>query len=189
MMPEGSSSKGDHRIFVGAFIEGELSERIQALRLQYDPVTARISHPHVTLAGLYWRNGPATPENEAETIRRLDILSGLAPSFDLLLQGVHTYPGKRPVVHLNVLINEGIIEARNLLLSVLGPDKHRHFRPHLTLAMRLPWFEAWSMVSELQETEWNTQQQAAPITTLRLMQRGQDDSSWRCIHRIELVQR
>lgn len=42
---------GDYRIFVGAFPEGELAQQIQALSQQFDPVTTRISPPHVTLAG------------------------------------------------------------------------------------------------------------------------------------------
>ena len=58
----------DYRIFVGAFPEGDLADRIQAVRLQYDAKTARITAPHVTLAGTYWRSGPPIPENEATTI-------------------------------------------------------------------------------------------------------------------------
>ena len=58
----------DYRIFVGAFLSGELHEGIQAVRQWYDAKTARITPPHVTLAGTYWRGGPATAENEAEAI-------------------------------------------------------------------------------------------------------------------------
>ena len=58
------------------------------------------------------------------------------------------------------------------MLGMLGMDKHTDFRPHLTLAMRLPWDTAWQMVNELQETEWNTQTHIAPIQEVRLMQRG-----------------
>jgi hypothetical protein len=43
----------DYRIFVGAFPEGDLADRIQAVRLQHDARTARITAPHVTLAGTY----------------------------------------------------------------------------------------------------------------------------------------
>jgi hypothetical protein len=50
---------GDSRIFVGAFPAGELAERIQAVRLRHDANTARITAPHVTVAGTYWRSGPA----------------------------------------------------------------------------------------------------------------------------------
>ena len=50
--------KQDYRIFVGAFLEGELANAVQAIRQQYDPVTARITPPHVTSAGTYWRSGP-----------------------------------------------------------------------------------------------------------------------------------
>ena len=62
-------SRGDYRIFVGVFPTGDLADRIQGLREQCDPVTARITAPHVTLAGTYWRTGPATPENEPSRIR------------------------------------------------------------------------------------------------------------------------
>lgn len=178
---------GDYRIFAGAFLTGELAEQIQAIRQRYDPVTARITLPHVTLAGTYWRSGPATVESEAEAIRRLEILPGILMPFDLVLSGVRTFPGERPVVYMGVEINKGLIEARNLMLSMLGPDKHTDFRPHLTLAMRLPWDAAWQMVNDLQETEWNTQKHIAPINEVRLMQRGPQDRAWRCIHILNLV--
>jgi len=41
---------GDYRIFVGAFPTGDFVDRVQALRKQRDPKTARITPPHVTLA-------------------------------------------------------------------------------------------------------------------------------------------
>ena len=44
----------DYRIFVGAFPGGDLGESIQAIRARYDPKTARITAPHVTLAGTYY---------------------------------------------------------------------------------------------------------------------------------------
>lgn len=174
----------DYRIFAGAFPDGELARRIQEVRQKYDPVTARVTPPHVTLAGTYWRAGAATPENEAEAIRRLEILPGILQPFDLILGGIHTFPGERPVVYLGVEINKGLIEARNLLLSMLGPDKHDDFHPHLTLAMRLPWDRAWEMVGELQGSELSVQRFTAPIRELRLMQRGPDDRAWRTIHRL-----
>jgi 2'-5' RNA ligase len=86
-----------------------------------------------------------------------------------------------------VEINQGLIEARNLMLSMLGPDKHKKFNPHLTLAMRLPWEEAWQMVNDLQQTEWATQPHTAPIREVRLMQRGPQDRAWRAIHRLMLA--
>ncbi len=181
----------DYRIFVGAFLEGELAEQVQAVRQKYDPVTARITPPHVTLAGTYWRSGPATAENEAEAIRRMEILPGILLPFDLVLGssgpgGVKTFPGARPVVYLAVEINKGVIEARNLLLGILGMDKHADFRPHLTLAMRLNWDLAWQMVNDLQGSQWNTQQHVQRIRELRLMQRGPSDRAWRCIHTLKL---
>lgn len=176
----------DYRIFAGAFPDGEIARRIQEVRRKYDPVTARITPPHVTLAGTYWRAGAATPENEAETIRRLEILPGILQPFDLVLKGIYTFPGERPVVYMGVEINKGLIEARNLLLSMLGPDKHEDFRPHLTLAMRLPWDKAWEMIGELQGGDLASRQFSAPIRELRLMQRGPDDRAWRMIHRLAL---
>ena len=176
----------DYRIFAGAFVTGALGEQIQAIRQRYDPVTARITPPHVTLAGTYWRSGPPTAESEAEAIRRLEILPGILLPFDLVLSGVRTFAGDRPVVYLGVEINKGLIEARNLMLSMLGADKHSDFRPHLTLAMRLPWEATWQMVNDLQETEWNTRQHIAPIEEVRLMQRGPQDKAWRCIYTLNL---
>lgn len=176
----------DYRIFAGAFIEGELAQRIQAVRQKYDPVTARITPPHVTLAGTYWRAGAAVPESEAEAIRRLEILPGILQPFDLVIHGIRTFPGERPVVYMGVELNKGVIEARNLLLSMLGPDKHKEFKPHLTLAMRLPWEAAWQMVSELQESELAKARFTAPVRELRLMQRGPQDRAWRVIHRLNL---
>lgn len=176
----------NYRIFVGAFITGELTERIQAVRVQYDPITARITPPHVTLAGTYWRSGQAAAESEAEAIRRLEILPGILQPFDLQLGGVRTFPGERPVVYLGVEMNKGVIEARNLLLSMLGPDKHALFKPHLTLAMRLSWEAAWEMVSALQGSEWAGGQFNAPIAELRLMQRGPAARAWRTIHTLVL---
>ena len=175
-----------YRIFAGAFPSGELAESIQAVRQKYDPVTARITPPHVTLAGTYSRSRPFSIKNEAETIRRLEILSGILQPFDLLLNGIRTFPGERPVVYLGVEVNKGVIEARNLLLSMLGPDKHDDFRPHLTLAMRLAWDQAWEMTGQLQDSEWNTQQHITPIHELRLMQRGPKDKAWNCIYTLKL---
>jgi 2'-5' RNA ligase len=177
---------GGYRIFAGAFPEGALAEHIQKIRETYDPVTARITPPHVTLAGTYRRSGPATPENEAEVIRRLEILPGILQPFDLQLHGVRTFPGERPVVYLGVAMNKGVIEARNLLQSMLGPDSHTVFRPHLTLAMRLSWEDAWQMVRELQESEWAEGVFTAPIRALHLMQRGAQDKAWRTIYRLAL---
>jgi 2'-5' RNA ligase len=126
------------------------------------------------------------PESEAEAIRRLQILPGILQPFDLTLSGIYTFPGERPVVYLGVEMNQGLIEARNLLLSMLGPDKHAEFKPHLTLAMRLPWEAAWEMIGDLQNSDLATRQFTAPIRELRLMQRGAADRAWRTIHRLTL---
>lgn len=176
----------EYRIFAGAFIQSDLAARIQAIRTHYDPVTAQITPPHVTLAGTYWRSGSPTAENETETMRKMEIIQGILPPFDLLLSGIRTFPGDRPVVYLGVQVNQGLIEARNLLLSMIGPDKHREFTPHLTLAMRLPWDKAWAMVRELHDTDWNKKVFPALINALQLMQRGPQDKAWRCIFTLKL---
>lgn len=178
--------KKDYRIFAGAFIQGDLAERIQAIRMHYDPVTAQVTPPHVTLAGTYWRSGPPTAENEAETMRKLEIIQGILPPFELLLSGIRTFPGERPVVYLGMKMTKELFEARNLLQSMMGPDKHKDFNPHLTLAMRLPWDKAWAMVSELQDTDWNKKTFPAPVNALQLMQRGPQDKAWRCIFELKL---
>jgi 2'-5' RNA ligase len=82
----------DYRIFVGAFPQGEIATRIQAVRERLDPKTARIIPPHVTLAGTYWRSGPSVPENEAALIRRLQAIQGQIPAFPRLLGKVQTFP-------------------------------------------------------------------------------------------------
>jgi 2'-5' RNA ligase len=181
------TSPGDYRIFVGAFPEGDLAERIQAVRQKYDPVTARVTPPHVTLWGTAWHSGPATAENEAETIHRLEILPGVLQPFALHLGGIKNFPGEKPVVYLGVTVDQGLVEARNLLQSVLGLDKHRDFSPHLTLAMRLAWDGAWAMIKELEDSPWNKEQFDAPIAELGLMQRGPTDRAWRCIHHLKLI--
>jgi 2'-5' RNA ligase len=178
---------GDYRIFVGAFPEGDLAERIQAVRHKYDPVTARVTPPHVTLWGTMWHSGPATVENEAETIHRLEILPGVLPPFALHLSGIKNFSGEKPVVYLGVTVDQGLVEARNLLQSVLGLDKHRDFSPHLTLAMRLSWENAWAMIKELESSPWNKEQFDAPISELCLMQRGPTDRAWRCIYHLKLL--
>lgn len=179
----------DYRIFVGALLEGEPAGRIQLIRQRYDPVTARITPPHVTLAGTYWRAGSPTAENEAEAIRRLETLTGILQPFDLVLGGVRTFPGEQPVVYLGVEAHTDLLETRRLLLSILGPDQHAVFHPHLTLAMRLPGEKAREMVSDLQALPWTAQPLTVPIRELRLMLRGPQDRSWRAIHQLKLADR
>lgn len=174
----------DYRIFVGAFPTGQLAADIQAIREQYDPLTARITPPHITLAGTYWRSGPPTPTNEAETIRRLETLSGHLAPFKLRLGRIHTFPGEHPVVYLGVEITPDLLAVRRRLLDLLGQDRHNDFHPHLTLAMRLPADQANEMVRELAGSRWQKQTFSAPIRELRLMQRGPQDVAWRCIHKM-----
>jgi 2'-5' RNA ligase len=186
----------DYRIFVGAFPESELAREIQAVREQYDPKTARITSPHVTLAGTYWRSGPPTPQNEARAVEQLQQLAGRVQAFDLALGGVRSFsgdsprtggrPGVYPIVYLGVEITPGLLAARRALLDVLGPDKHDTFAPHLTLAMRLDRPHAQAMMDELASTRWAAETFRVPIRELRLMQRSPQDPAWRCISVVKL---
>lgn len=170
----------DYRVFIGVFPQGDLANRIQALREQYDPVTARITAPHVTLAGTYWRSGPATPTNEAATIARLQVSQSEFQPFALSLGGIATFPpADRPVIYLQVAVTPELLAVRSALLNVLGRDKHRRFTPHLTLAMRLKGPAARQMVEQLQQSDWQTGRWSAPIDRLALMQRGPTDPAWR----------
>jgi 2'-5' RNA ligase len=106
--------KGDYRIFVGAFPIGKIAERIQAVREQYDWKTAQITAPHVTLAGTYWRSGPATAENEHDLITKLQEISCSSKSFDMILGGINSF-GRR-VVYLEVAMTSELTAVRQRLL-------------------------------------------------------------------------
>lgn len=174
----------DYRIFVGAFPTEPLNKQIQAVRQKYDAKTARITPPHVTLVGTYWRSGPATPENEGETIARLEAVRAEIHPFDLVLGGIELFP--QGVIYLGVEITKGLLSARAVLQQALGPDKHRHFVPHLTLAMRLSPAGNEQMLRELHQTEWHTAQWTVRMEELWLMQRGREDPAWRTIHQFRL---
>ena len=181
--------QSNYRIFVGAFPNGELGERLQALRLRYDPKTAAITAPHVTLAGTYSRTGPSTQSNESATIERLQAALGSIPAFELHLGGIRTFPGRSsPVIYLGVEISPDLLAVRQVLLGVLGMDKHRRFTPHLTLAMRLKDSPARAMLDDLRRSEWGEQRFSAPINTLNFMQRGPGDPCWRPIAVLNLNQ-
>ena len=171
--------QGDYRIFIGAFPEGELAGRIQALREKYDPQTAAITAPHVTLAGTYWRYGEATPENETELIHRLQQHADQIAPFELVLGGIRRF-GNR-VVYLGVKPTDDLLAARRTLLKIAGQDKHRRYTPHLTLAMRLSPAEMDQMAEELQGATWESERWTVPIKHLHLMQRGPEDDAWRAI--------
>ncbi len=176
----------DYRIFVGAFPTGELAQRIQALRLRLDPVTARITPPHVTLAGTYWRSGLATPENEAVAIADLQLLKDKIAPFHLILGGVSSFLPLTAVLFLQVAVTPELLAVRSHLLDVLGPDKHRRFTPHLTIAMRLKQARTRALLRELRQSEWHTGRWSVAIHELWLMQRGPADPSWRRISTIPL---
>lgn len=177
---------GDYRIFVGAFPEDEKIEQVQQLREQFDPKTAQITPPHVTLAGTYWRNGQPNATNEGVLIEKLTTLAPVLKPFSLQLGGIYTF-GQR-VIYLGVLPTDEMVAIRNQLLGVMGQDKHRQFKPHLTLAMRLEGEKFAAALAELQASEWDNGRFTAPIHELRLMQRGPNDPAWRTIHTIPLAQ-
>jgi 2'-5' RNA ligase len=179
---------GEHyRVFVGAFPGGEIAARIQALREQYDPATAGITPPHVTLAGTYWRSGPPVPANEAPAIAGLQALRGQVARFELGLGGIGVFPpAARPVIYLGVDKAAGLLAARRALIQALGTDQHVDYVPHLTLAMRLNRAAAAAMLAGLRAGEWRTGHWTVTIDDLWLMQRGTMDPSWRRIARLAL---
>ena len=177
--------RGDYRIFVGAFPEGEKIEQVQQLREQIDWKTSEITPPHVTLAGTYWRTGQANAANEGLLIEKLSALAPYLKPFTLQLGGIYTF-GRR-VIYLGVLPTDEMLAIRNSLLSVMGKDKHRQFKPHLTLAMRLKGKKFDEVLAELQASEWDDGRFTTPIHKLHLMQRGPDDPAWRSIHTIPLT--
>jgi 2'-5' RNA ligase len=177
---------GNYRIFVGAFPTGELAERIQAVRLQRDAKTARITAPHVSVAGTYWRSGPATPDNERDTIARLQAVQGQLQPFDLAMGGVESFLPHVLVIYLHVEPTAGLLAARRVLLDTLGPDKDRHYTPHLTLTMRLDKHRTQTLLNELKQSKWHTGRWSVPMDHLWLMQRGPSDPAWRYIYRVNL---
>lgn len=176
--------RGDYRIFVGAFLGGELAAEIQTLRERIDPVTASIAAPHVTLAGTYWRRGPATEENETVLIHRLQQHQKQMPPFTMELGGIRRF-GDR-VLYLGVKPTRGLLAVREALLKVIGEDKHRRYTPHLTLAQRLDREALAAAEAALLPTKWEQERWRVPVSQLQLMQRGPDDAAWRKIAVLEL---
>ncbi len=177
--------RGDYRIFIGAFPSSDVADQIQTIREKYDPQTAVIAPPHVTLAGTYWRTGPATASNESDLIARLETMTGKIKPFALELGGIRTF-GSR-IVYLGVKSTDELLKVRATLIRLSGRDKHRRFTPHLTLAMRLDKADTAVMLNELRATDWENGRFTAPIQELRLMQRGPDDSVWRAIYTLPLI--
>ena len=180
------SRRGDYRIFVGAFPTGEIARRIQDLREASDPKTARITDPHVPLAGTYWRQGPATVENEAEAIANLEAACRDIKPFELVLGGIRSFLPLTAVVFLDVSATDGLLAARRVLQGVLGRDKHRRFSPHLTLAMRLGRRRSEALLTQLRQTAWHSRRWSVSIDRLWLMQRGPEDSAWRYLSHLSL---
>ncbi len=177
----------DYRIFVGAFPEGDLADRIQAVRVQHDAKTARITAPHVTLAGTYWRSGSPTPENEVHTIEPLRSIENRLHPFEMKLGGVATFLPDNPVIYLHIEPTPELLAARRALLQAIGSDKQRHFTPHLTLTMRLDARQTETLFEQLRQSDWLVQPWNVIIDHLWLMQRSPSDLAWRYIHRIELT--
>jgi 2'-5' RNA ligase len=177
----------DYRIFVGVFPEGDLADRIQAVRLQHDARTARITAPHVTLAGTYWRSGPPTPQNEATAIAQLRSIENQLCPFEMRIGGVETFLPANPVLYLRIEPSPDLLAARRALLQAIGSDRHRHFTPHLTLTMRLDARRTGALFTQFRQTDWLGRPWSVVIDHLWLMQRGPDDPAWRYIHRIEMT--
>ena len=116
------SQQQEYRIFIGAFPQGEIASRLQAVREHYDRVTARITAPHVTLAGTYWRRGPATAEQEAETMARLQTIGGERWPWFVLQTGSN-------VVHSlgNVCENENHGRCKRKFKVILTSFQHETF--------------------------------------------------------------
>ena len=177
----------DYRIFVGAFPEGDLADRVQAVRLRHDAKTAHITNPHVTIAGTYWRNGSPTADSEAHTIEQLRSIENQLQPFEMKIDGVETFLPDNPVIYLHVEPTPELLAARRIMLNVIGRDKQRHFTPHLTLTMRLDARQTETLFQQLRQTDWLMQPQSITIDHLWLMQRGPNDSAWRYIHRAEMT--
>jgi len=175
---------GDYQLFVGAFPTGELADRIQKVRSEVDSESLSIVDPHVTLAGTYWRNGKATRAGAQGLIDRLERLSPKLKPFDLDMGGIYTF-GKR-AIYLGVKPTEPLLEVRRYLINWIGEDKHRRFRPHLTLALDLEDAAFAAALVELQEGELGNGRFSSSINEIRLMQRAEGEHAWRTIHTMSL---
>ncbi len=98
--------------------------------------------------------------------------------------GIYNF-GKR-VIYLGVLPTEPLLKVRRYLINTIGEDKHRRFRPHLTLALDLEDAAFAAALAELKEGELGNGRFSAPIAELRLMQRAEGEAAWRTIHTISL---
>ncbi len=176
---------GDYQIFIGAFLTGEFADRIEKVRAVIDAEASSIVAPHVTVVGTYWRNGRATQAGAQGLINRLEGMSSELSPFELDMGGIYNF-GQR-LIYLGVRPTEPLLSVRHQLLNVVGTDKHRRFRPHLTLAMELeqPAFD--ETLALLKESELANGRFTYPINTLCLMQRKKDEPAWRTIHELTLT--
>ncbi|MGE0431926.1 MAG: 2'-5' RNA ligase family protein [Planctomycetota bacterium] len=183
-MPDANARKGDYRIFVGIFPEGDLANEIHALREHHDPQTALKTRPHVTLCGLFWRHGAAVAESEAETITNLQAALRVVPAFELRLGGIDTF-GK-DVAYIAAEATDGMLAARAVCREVLGADRDG-FVPHMTIAMRLPKERLLACAGELRTLKWHTDRYVLPVPYLSLMQRSREEPAWRAIAKMPLA--
>ena len=102
--------------------------------------------------------------------------------------GVDLFLPANEVIFLGIEPVPGLLAAQQALLEALGPDKHgRHFKPHLTLTMRLDLPRTTVLWDDLQRSEWHTGRWTVRIAELSLMQRGTADPAWRSIARLPLA--
>jgi 2'-5' RNA ligase len=141
---------------VGALQSDKLVERNQTIRQRYDPVTTSIGNPHVILAGVYWRGGPATPESEADSIHRLKSSAALIPCFDLILGGIAVFlPASRQIIYLGIERTSQLLSSLKALLDFLGGDANHRYLIHLTLAIHLKKSAAQDMLDDLRGGDWD----------------------------------
>ena len=173
---------GDYQIFVAAVPTGDLAERIQKVREELGGKTAVATPPHIILAGAYWRNGD--PARGARgLVERLERLASKIKPFELKVGGIQTF-GERLI--LGVTPNNAILQARKSLLGEIGEDKHRRYRPHLTLATGLEQAALEAALAKLRESEWENGRFMASITEFHLMQRSREEANWRDVYTILL---
>jgi 2'-5' RNA ligase len=182
-----SQTPGDYPLFIGAFLSGDLAERLQTFRRRHSTGTDRFTGPHVTLVRSFWRSGPATSENEAETMTRLRAIQDQIQPFELGLGGVRAFLSPKRVIYMAVEPTTDLPAARRKLLEALELDDHRPFTPHLTLAKGLDQDQFEMLLAQLEQSEWHTGRWSVSIDQLWLMQRGPDEPAWRCIQRLRLA--
>src|SRR5215217_2108853 len=89
---------GAHGIFVLSELGGALGDRIREIQQRFDPKLARLSPPHVTLAGSSGV-GPIVPSTSADQIREaLAPIAASTPPLTLPVQPPHRFMSTNIVV-------------------------------------------------------------------------------------------